>query len=143
VEVTAGAAGTVIVTVPVFVASATEVAVTVIDCAELVAAGAVYVAELVVSLDSDPPPLTLQVTPALFLSLAIVAVSVVVSVPSTVVAAAVTVTLRGFEYPPQPVSAALTSMANVTTEEMITLEILRHNMLPPRAAHRAWMLRRL
>jgi hypothetical protein len=36
-----GAAGTVIVAVPVLVVSATEVAVTVIVCAELVAVGAV------------------------------------------------------------------------------------------------------
>jgi hypothetical protein len=46
--VIAGAAGTVIVAVPVLVVSATEVAVIVTVCEELVAAGAVNVAEVVV-----------------------------------------------------------------------------------------------
>jgi hypothetical protein len=100
--VTAGAAGTVIVALAVLVVSATEVAVTVAVCAELVAAGAVKVAPVVDVLESVPPPLTVQVTPALFRSLVTVADSVVESVPSTVVADAVTATLT-FACPPQPI----------------------------------------
>jgi hypothetical protein len=95
-----GAAGTVSVVVPVLVVSPFEVAVTVIVFAELEAAGAVKVAEVVVSLESVPA-LTLQVTPALFLSLVTVAVSVVVSVPSTVDTEAFTET-TGEELPPHP-----------------------------------------
>jgi hypothetical protein len=53
-----------------------------------------------------PPPLTVQFTPALFLSFVIAAVSVTESVASTVVAEAVTDTLMGFEPPPQPISNA-------------------------------------
>jgi hypothetical protein len=60
------------------------------------------VAEVVVVPDSFPPPLTLHVTPSLFLSLVTVAVSVTVSVASTVDAEAVTATLGGLELPPQP-----------------------------------------
>jgi hypothetical protein len=105
--VIAGAAGTVIVAVPgVADGLATDVAVTVTVCAELVAAGSVIVAEVVVVFDRVPA-LVLQLTPAAFLSFVTVAVRVVVSVPSTVVAAAVTVTLgvggvAGDELPPQP-----------------------------------------
>jgi hypothetical protein len=102
--VIAGAAGTVIVAVPVSAVSATEVAVTVTDWEELVAAGSVIVAEVVVVLDRVPA-LVLQVTPAEFWSLVTVAVKVVVSLPSTVLAAAATVRLTGLELPPQPVSA--------------------------------------
>jgi hypothetical protein len=61
---------------------------------------------VVVVADRVPPPLTLHVTPAAFLSLFTLAVRVVVSAPSTVLAAAVTVILRGFEWPPQPVNTA-------------------------------------
>lgn len=96
-----GAAGIVMVVVPVLVVSAIDVAVMVTVCDELVAAGAVKVAELVVVLESVPL-LVLQVTPALFLSWATVAVSVAVSPPSTVAAEGVTVMLMGFEMPPQP-----------------------------------------
>jgi hypothetical protein len=95
-----GAAGTVSVEVPVLVVSATEVAVMVIVCAEVVAVGAVKVAEVVVSLESVPA-LTLQVTPALFLSLATVAMSVIAFVPSTEDAEAFIVT-TGEELPPHP-----------------------------------------
>jgi hypothetical protein len=66
--VIAGFAGTVIVAVPSLVVSDTEVAVTVTVSAVLEGAGAVYVAEVVVVFDSAPPPLTVQVTPAAFLS---------------------------------------------------------------------------
>jgi hypothetical protein len=99
--VIAGAAGTVIVAVLLFVVSATEVAVTVTVCEELVAAGSVIVAEVVVSLDRVPA-LVLQVTPFESWSSMTVAVRVVVSVPSTVVAAAVTVTGPTDGEPPQP-----------------------------------------
>jgi hypothetical protein len=98
----AGAAGTVIVALPDFWLFAIDVAVTVTVIAELVAAGAVKVAEVFVSLDSAPPPLTAHVTPSLFLSFCKVAVKVVLSFPSSLEAAAVTVTLIGFELPPQP-----------------------------------------
>jgi hypothetical protein len=64
VDVTEGAAGIVIVVVPVLLESATEVAVIVAVCDELVAAGAVKVAEVVVWFDSVPGPLKLQLTPA-------------------------------------------------------------------------------
>jgi hypothetical protein len=104
--VIAGSAATVSVTLPVFVVSATEVAVTVTVCAEAVAAGAVYVAEVFVVFDRVPPPLTLHETPSgvplVLLSLLTVAVSVTVSVPSTVVTEAVTATEGDFELPPQP-----------------------------------------
>ena len=90
-----------IVAVPDFVVSAIEVAVIVIVCAEAVVAGAVKVAEVVVVFDSVPPPLTVHVTPALFLSLVTVAVSVAVSVPSTEDAEALTET-DGEELPPHP-----------------------------------------
>jgi hypothetical protein len=100
--VIAGAGGTVIVAVPVLVVSATEVAVIVIVCKELVASGAVNVAEVVVVFDRLPA-LVLQVTPAEFRSLVTAAVRVVVSVPSTLVAVAVAVTGPTDEEPPQPV----------------------------------------
>jgi hypothetical protein len=87
-----GAAGTVSVAVPDLLESAIEVAVTVIVCDDEVAAGAVYVTEEVVSFDSDPPPLTVHLTPPLFLSWVTVAVRVTVSVPSTTEAEAVTET---------------------------------------------------
>lgn len=99
-----GVAGTVSVSDPAFVASAMEVAVTVMVCTELVAAGAVYVAEEVVLFDSAPPPLTAQETPPAFLSFATLAVKFTESVPSTVVDAAVTVTLNGADPPPHPAS---------------------------------------
>jgi hypothetical protein len=66
-----------------------------------VAAGAVKVAALVVWLERAPPPLTLHVTPALFESLVTLAVRVVVSLGSTVLAAAETETLLD-EPPPPP-----------------------------------------
>jgi len=103
VVVTAGAAAMVIVAVPDFDVLATDVAVIVTDCDEPVAAGAVYVAELVVALDSVPGPLIVQVTPLEPWSLVTVAVSVVVSLPSTELAATVTLTLIGLELPPHPV----------------------------------------
>ena len=57
-------------------------------------------AELVVVLDSAPPPLTLHVTPAAFLSLVTVAVSVTASFASTVVPDAVTAMANGLALPP-------------------------------------------
>ena len=92
--------------------SAIEVAVIVADCAELVGADAVNVAEVVVVFDRVPPPLTLQVTPAEFLSFVTVAVNVVVSLPSTVLAANVTATLAAGELPPQPVKVAARTEVN-------------------------------
>jgi hypothetical protein len=100
--VTAGAAGTVMVAVAVFVMSATEVAVTVTVSAVLEAAGAVYVAALVVEPDRAPPPLTFQLTPALFLSCATVAERLTVFVASTVLVEGDTVTLGLALEPPQP-----------------------------------------
>jgi hypothetical protein len=61
----------------------------------------VYVAELVVVLDSVPPPLTDHATPAAFLSCATLAVRFTEFVPSTVSADAVAETLTGAELPPQ------------------------------------------
>lgn len=58
---------------------------------------------MVVWFDNVPPPLTVHVTPAPFWSFVTAAVSVVLSVPSTVDAAAVTLTLIGLDLlPPQP-----------------------------------------
>jgi hypothetical protein len=91
-----GAAGTVICAVPLFVPSAADVAVTVTVKAELEAAGAVYVALLAVP-EIVPPPLTDQLTPALFLSFVTTADSVAVFVASTVVDEALTETLMGLE----------------------------------------------
>ncbi len=71
-------------------------AVTVTVKAELEAAGAVYVALLVVP-EIVPPPLTDQLTPALFLSFVSTAESVTVFVASTVVDEALTETLMGLE----------------------------------------------
>jgi hypothetical protein len=76
------------------------VAVTVTVNAELEAAGAVYVADVDVWPDSVPPPLTLHVTPSPFLSFVTIAVSVTLSVASTIVAEAVTATLGELEPPP-------------------------------------------
>lgn len=92
-----GAAGTVRVTEELLVESATEVAVTVMVWDEAVAAGAVYVVEVVVDPPSVPPPLTVHVTPAEFLSLVTLAVTVTESVPSTVLDDAEAETLIGFE----------------------------------------------
>ena len=103
--VTAGIAAIVMVTVAVCEGSAIDATVMVADCEELVAAGAVNVAEVVVSFDRAPAPVMLHDTPAAFLSLATVAISVVVSAPSTVLAVAVTVTLGEGELPPQPVNS--------------------------------------
>jgi hypothetical protein len=55
-----------------------------------------------VDLDSVPPPLTLQETPAAFLSFKTVAANVTESVASTVLADAVTETLTGVELPLPP-----------------------------------------
>jgi hypothetical protein len=105
----------VIVTLPVLLVSATEVAVIVTDCAELVAAGAVKVAPEVEVLvkEVEDAPLTLQVTPSevlpVVLSLVTVALSVNVSVPSTADADAVTETLTGLELPPQPARSNATA----------------------------------
>lgn len=102
-----GAAGTVMLAVPFFVPSAIDVAVTLTVKAELEAAGAVYVALLVVP-EMVPPPLTDQLTPALFLSFVTTADSVIEFVASTVVDGALTETLTGldtleeWELPPQP-----------------------------------------
>jgi hypothetical protein len=100
--VIARAAGTVSVAVAVFDELATEVAVTVTVNAELEAAGAVNVAPEVVVLESVPPPLTVQLTPLLVVSPVTVADSVVVSVGSTVAAAADTATVTPPEFPPPP-----------------------------------------
>lgn len=60
-------------------------------------------ADVVVWLDSVPPPLVIaQLTPALFLSLATVTVRVTESDPSTVEDEDVIEMLMGFELPPQP-----------------------------------------
>ena len=97
-----GLAAMVRVMVAVSLVFAVEVAVIVAVCAELVAAGAVKVAEVAEVFDSVPAPLTLQVTPTLFLSFVTVAVRVMESAPSTFIADAVTATLMGLEPPPQP-----------------------------------------
>jgi hypothetical protein len=111
------------VTVPVLVVSATEVAVTVTVSAELEAAGAVYVAPVVVSFDSAPPPLTLHVTPPGVPSFVTVAVVVTASVASTVVAEAVTATLTEPELPPQPERVKTATI--VITNRQTTALVLR------------------
>jgi hypothetical protein len=105
------------VAVAVFVVSAIDVAVTVTVTAELEALGAVYLAAVVVVLESVPPPLTVQLTPALFLSFATVAVKFAVSVASTVVGVAETLT-EGFALlPPQPIreKSAIDKIHNETS----------------------------
>lgn len=147
VEVTAGAAGTVMVAVLDLLVSATEVAVIVTVCEELVAAGAVNVAEVVVSLDKVPA-LALQVTPAEFLSWLTVAVRVVVSVPSTVLAAAVTATLGELEPPVQPVMkpsvvAVKTNMTKAKRDVSIRKpRVSRRMRMPPENCDRALSLGR-
>jgi hypothetical protein len=119
-----GLAGTVRVTLLVVAVSATEVAVTVTVCVNVVAAGAVKVAEVVVVFERVPPPLTVQVTPPLFLSFATVAVSVTAFDPSTVVTDAVTTTDdENFELPPQPESErSATSVRRHTKNGARTLQ---------------------
>ena len=95
-----GWAGIVSVTVAVLVESATDVAVIVTVCAELVAAGAVKVAPVAVSFDSFPL-VVVQVTPSPFESFVTEAVIVSVSPASTVVNDAVMVTPT-VALPPQP-----------------------------------------
>jgi hypothetical protein len=102
VVVTPGCAATVIAADAVSAVLAFEVAVIVAVWVELVPAGAVYVTEVVDWAESVPAPLNVQVTPSAFWSLVTVAVKVTASVPSTVVAEAVTATLIGFELPPHP-----------------------------------------
>jgi len=89
------------VTGALLVVSATEVAVMVTVTAEDAAAGAVYVTELTVWPESAPAPDSAQETPAAFLSLVIVAVNLMLLVPSTVVDDAAALTLIGLECPPQ------------------------------------------
>ena len=73
-------------------------------------------AAVVVVLESVPPPLTVQFTPALFLSLATVAVKLAVSVASTVVSVAVTLT-EGFALlPPQPTNRKITTTDKTHSE---------------------------
>ena len=70
----AGSGATLICKAAVFVASDTEVAVTVAVNAAVTEAGALYVAAAVVVLVSVPPPETAQVTPAVLASFLTVAV---------------------------------------------------------------------
>lgn len=107
-----GIAGTVSVREADFDESPIEVAVTVIVCAELVAAGAVNIAVVVVVFDSVPPPVTVQVTPAALWSLVTVAVRLTGFVPSTVcVDAAIETPSIGdgaeVELPPHPAKAIM------------------------------------
>jgi hypothetical protein len=104
-------------------ASAIEVAVTFTVCAALVAAGAVYVAALVVAPESTPPPLTFQVTPALLMSFVTVALSLTASVASTELAEAVTETLGIVvtvdEPPPQPERRIAAEMKTPWMKELL------------------------
>jgi hypothetical protein len=74
VVVIAGKGATLICKVAIFVASETDVAVTVALKTVVTEAGASYVAEAVLVLVSVPPPETAQVTPAVFGSCATAAV---------------------------------------------------------------------
>jgi hypothetical protein len=125
--VIAGAAGIVIVKAADLVVSATEVAVTVIVCAELVATGAVKVAPVAVWCD-NVPPLTLHVTPSLFVSFVTVAVRVSVSAASTVVADAVTETVAA-ALPPQP--EMLKAAKNAITKRPTSALILKPDRTDP------------
>ena len=100
--VIAGLAGIVSVKLPVLVLSATEVAEMITVCADVVAAGAIKVTEVVVIFDRVPPPLTLHVTPLVPLSLVTVAVSVIAFAPSTEVTEALTETTAEGLPPPHP-----------------------------------------
>jgi hypothetical protein len=97
-----GDAGTVSAVVEYLVVSFTETAITVACCAEDVAAGAVYVTEVVVWFESVPVPVKLQVTPSAWLSSVTVAVSVIESAPSTDDEGADMDTLVGSEPPELP-----------------------------------------
>ena len=59
--------------------------------------------------DIAPPPLTVQVTPALFLSFATAAARLTLFVASTVVVEGVTVTLGLALEPPQPANTKITT----------------------------------
>jgi hypothetical protein len=72
-------------------------------------------------LESVPPPLTVQDTPALFRSF-IVAVSVVESLPSTVPADAVTATLLAGKLTPQPEGPKDTSIVMTTKYESAPIQ---------------------
>lgn len=122
-----GAAGIVNVRVADLLVSATDVAVTVTVCAELVAEGAVKVAPVALWFDSVPP-VTLQVTPSLFLSFVTEAVMVSVSAASTVVADAVIETLTA-ALPPQP--EMLNDAKNVITKRATSALILRPDRTEP------------
>lgn len=74
-------------------------------------------------LDRVPPPLTDHVTPADLRSFLIEAVSVTLSLPSTVVADAVTPMLIGAELPPQP--DKLKMATKVTTRRLTSELVLR------------------
>ena len=107
-----GIAGTVSDTDADFAKSAIDVAVTVMDCAVVVAAGAVNVAEMIVVFESVPPPVTAQVTPAALRSLLTLAVRLIEFVPSTVKVDALTETLTAESpapplplVPPHPMAA--------------------------------------
>jgi hypothetical protein len=128
----------VITDVPVCVALATEVAVTVTVCAELVAAGRVIVAELVVVFDRVPA-FVLQVTPAAFLSLVTDAVKASESVPSTVAVDGDTVTgpTAGDELPPQP-AVDNTDNKDVTIARPNSARIPKRISSPKKLAHFMW-----
>jgi hypothetical protein len=112
VVVTAGAGTTVMPTVADFVASVTDVAVSVTDRFALTGDGAVYVTPVVVTLPSvpqalpvQPVPATVHVTPAFVLSLETVAVNDFDCPWSTVcvlLGEIATAIAGGFELPPQP-----------------------------------------
>ena len=89
--------------------------------------------------ESVPPPLvTVQLTPAAFLSLLTVAVKVTVSAPSTVIDEAVIAMLIGFEPPPQPDkhTAKLTAKA----EKKVPLRTLTPEHECPKIVRRSYAL---
>lgn len=102
VVVIAGVGATVTVVVAYRVSSSLDVAVIVAVCEEVVAAGAVYVAEVDVVFDKVPTPLKVQLTPRAWLSFVTTAVSVAVLAPSTVAAEEATATLSAVEPPELP-----------------------------------------
>jgi hypothetical protein len=129
VVVTASLAGTVMLTVPDFVASLIEVAVTVTVCDELVAAGAVNVAEDVVAFVSDPAE-TANLTPAPLRSFVTEAFTVTESAPSTVVLVAVTLTTRAAGPPPQPAIHKDTKIPSNVTAHLFRTGFLSLSFLP-------------
>jgi hypothetical protein len=101
-----------------------------------VAAGAVYIGAIEFVLESDPRAGALHVTPALALSLTTFAVSITVSLPSTIVEEAATETLTAFEPPVFPPVEALPPLPQPERQRgaimLITQRLMAAQILKPK-----------